>query len=43
MPRPRRRIVGGMIYHCLNRGNGRQDLFHTPGDYVEEGKGVTTH
>ncbi len=22
-----------MIYHCLNRGNGRQRLFHKPADY----------
>src|SRR5260221_11811046 len=33
MPRQRRQAPGGMIYHCLNRGNGRQRLFHKPADY----------
>jgi len=33
MPRIARGIVGGYIYHILNRGNGRQDIFHKDGDY----------
>src|SRR4051812_5063754 len=33
MPRSARKSVGGVIYHVLNRGNGRQRLFHTAGDY----------
>jgi putative transposase len=33
MPRQRRAARGGVIYHCLNRGNGRQRLFHKPADY----------
>jgi putative transposase len=33
MPRTLRAVEGGGIYHVLNRGNGRQRLFHTPQDY----------
>ena len=33
MPRSARRSAGGVVYHVLNRGNGRQRLFHKPGDY----------
>ena len=33
MPRTARAIEGGMIYHVLNRGNGRMRIFHKPGDY----------
>ena len=33
MPRTARAIEAGMIYHVLNRGNGRMRLFHKPGDY----------
>jgi putative transposase len=33
MPRGRRYFPAGMIFHTLNRGNNRQTLFHTPGDY----------
>ena len=32
MPRRGRHAPGGLIYHVLNRGNGRQDLFHTDAD-----------
>lgn len=32
MPRTARAIEGGMIYHVLNRGNGRMRIFHKPGD-----------
>ena len=34
MPRTARKSLGGVIYHVLNRGNGRQRLFHKPADYV---------
>jgi putative transposase len=33
MPRTARAIEAGMVYHVLNRGNGRMRLFHKPGDY----------
>lgn len=33
MPRVGRKAVGGVVYHVLNRGNGRSRLFHKPGDY----------
>ena len=33
MPRPPRADVAGAIYHVLNRGNGRQTLFHKDADY----------
>ena len=33
MPRVGRAAVGGIIYHVINRGNGRQKLFHKPSDY----------
>ena len=33
MPRTARKSAGGVVYHCLNRGNGRQLLFHKPADY----------
>lgn len=33
MPRRPRASRGGVIYHCLNRGNARQRLFHKPADY----------
>lgn len=33
MPRTARIIEAGLIYHVLNRGNGRMRLFHKPGDY----------
>ncbi len=33
MPRTARAIEGGLIYHVLNRGNGRLRLFHKSGDY----------
>lgn len=34
MPRTARASVGGMIYHVLNRGNARQQVFHKPHDYA---------
>ena len=34
MPRPRRKVQPGGYYHVLNRGNGKQDLFHKEQDFV---------
>jgi len=33
MPRPPRIATGGIVYHVLNRANGRITLFETPADY----------
>ena len=33
MGRPLRAAAGGIIYHVLNRANGRQVMFETPQDY----------
>jgi putative transposase len=33
MPRRARAIIGGLIYHVLNRSNGRATLFRKPDDY----------
>jgi putative transposase len=33
MPRPLRAIDDGLIYHVINRGNNRQDVFHKPADF----------
>ncbi len=33
MGRPLRAAAGGIIYHVLNRANGRQVMFDTPQDY----------
>ena len=33
MPRTARSIEAGMVYHVLNRGNGRMRLFHKDEDY----------
>jgi putative transposase len=33
MPRTARSTEAGMIYHVLNRGNGRMRVFHKAGDY----------
>jgi putative transposase len=33
MPRTARASVGGVCYHVLNRGNGRQEVFRKPADY----------
>src|SRR5688572_23335174 len=33
MGRPLRAAVGDVIYHVLNRANGRLPLFETPADY----------
>jgi putative transposase len=34
MPRTARSIEAGLIYHVLNRGNGRMRLFHKDGDFA---------
>ncbi|HUT10851.1 MAG TPA: hypothetical protein VMY42_10165 [Thermoguttaceae bacterium] len=33
MPRTARSTEAGMVYHVLNRGNGRMRLFHKAADY----------
>jgi putative transposase len=33
MPRPPRPVADGLIYHVINRGNNRQEVFHKPGDH----------
>ena len=33
MPRPLRPIDDGLVYHVINRGNNRQDVFHKPDDF----------
>ncbi len=33
MPRPLRLIDDGLIYHVINRGNNRQDVFRKKGDF----------
>ena len=34
MPRVSRGLADGCIYHVLNRGNGRQSVFHKEGDFA---------
>ena len=34
MGRPLRAAPGGLVYHVLNRANGRQRLFDDDGDYA---------
>lgn len=34
MPRTARSTKAGVVYHVLNRGNGRMRLFHKAGDYA---------
>ncbi|MEO6112095.1 MAG: transposase, partial [Nitrospiraceae bacterium] len=34
MGRPLRAAPGGLVYHVLNRANGRQALFDDDGDYA---------
>ena len=33
MPRTARASVGGVVYHAINRGNGRATVFHKDADY----------
>jgi putative transposase len=33
MPRVARGLVDGFVYHILNRGNGKQEVFHIDQDY----------
>ena len=35
MPRIARGLADGCIYHVLNRGNARQQVFHCDDDYAE--------
>ena len=34
MPRPLRPIAEGLVYHVINRGNGRQQVFFNEADYA---------
>ena len=34
MPRAARGLVGGQVYHVLNRGNSRVNVFHKPEDFA---------
>ena len=34
MPRGARKAPGGMVFHCLNRGNDRRELFADEADYA---------
>ena len=34
MPRPTRAAPGGLVYHVLNRANGRRKIFERDGDYL---------
>lgn len=34
MPRTARASVGNVVYHVINRGNARNDVFHKPGDFA---------
>ena len=34
MPRRARRVADDGLYHVLNRGNCRMDIFHKPGDFA---------
>src|ERR1700722_7821231 len=33
MSRTRRKLEDGLVYHVLNRGNGRRAFLHKPGDF----------
>ena len=33
MPRGRRNFIDGAYYHVVNRGNGKQQIFHSASDY----------
>lgn len=33
MPRAARGLPDEQVYHVLNRGNGRAEVFHKPGDF----------
>jgi len=34
MPRRARKAPGGMVFHCINRGNDRREIFDDWGDYA---------
>ena len=48
MPRSARALADNCCYHLINRGNGRQQVFHKEGDYrafigkLEGNKGTGT-
>ena len=33
MPRTARASAGNVVYHVINRGNARNDVFHNPEDF----------
>ena len=33
MPRPKRKCAGGIVYHVLNRANGRLRIFKKQADF----------
>jgi putative transposase len=33
MPRVKRGLSDGLIYHVLNRGNGKKEIFHKEKDF----------
>ena len=41
MPRPLRPVADGLVYHVINRGNNRQPVFHSEGDYLAFLKSLT--
>ena len=42
MPRQKRLDVAEEIYHALNRGNARQEIFHKEEDYAAFERVLTT-
>ncbi len=41
MPRQARAAPGGLVYHVINRGNGREKIFRKPADYAAFEKVLT--
>jgi len=41
MPRPLRPIADGLVYHVINRGNNRQTVFSSEGDFTAFLKAIT--
>jgi len=37
MPSPKRQCSGGVIYHVINRANGKLRIFKKPGDFLAFG------
>jgi len=42
MPRAARAVADNEVYHILNRGNGRADVFHKAADFVNTGNNNST-